>query len=111
MLTELDPQSEAGMSAFTNNEIAYLRQHRIGRLATADNSGRPHVVPTGFNLDETQGVIEIGAHDLPDRGQQRRYRRNIEANPYVAFVVDDLAATDPWTPRGVSIRGPPEIQP
>jgi pyridoxamine 5'-phosphate oxidase family protein len=37
------------------------------------------------------------------------YLRNIEANPWVAFVVDDLAAVNPWTPRGVTIRGRAEI--
>jgi PPOX class F420-dependent enzyme/OxyR family protein len=88
---------------FTDKELAYLREHRIGRLATVDASGQPHVVPTGFSVDAEHGAIEIGAHDLPDRRQERRYRRNIAANPNAAFVVDDLASTGPWTPWG---RGP-----
>ena len=61
------------MNAFTDKEVAYLGEQRIGRLATVDGKGRPHVVPTGFNLDADKGVLEIGAHDLPDRGQRRLY--------------------------------------
>ena len=99
------------MNAFTDKEMAYLREQRIGRLATVDSKGRPHVVPTGFNLDGDKGVLEIGAHDLPDRRQKRLYMIHIRANPYVAFVVDDLATEPTWAPRGVSVRGPAQIHP
>jgi pyridoxamine 5'-phosphate oxidase family protein len=99
------------VNAFTDKEMAYLREQRIGRLATVDSKGRPHVVPTGFNLDGDKGVLEIGAHDLPDRGQKRLYVSHIRANPYVAFVVDDLVTEPTWAPRGVSVRGPAQIHP
>jgi hypothetical protein len=59
------------MSTFTPNELTYLSEQRIGRLATADRNGRPHVVPTGFNIDGEKGVVEIGGHIHPDRGQKR----------------------------------------
>jgi len=97
------------VSAFTEKEIAYLGEQRIGRLATVDSKGRPHVVPTGFNLDGDKGVLEIGAHDLPDRRQKRLYMIHIRANPYVAFVVDDLVTEPTWAPRGVSVRGRAQI--
>jgi pyridoxamine 5'-phosphate oxidase family protein len=29
----------------------------------------------------------------------------MEADPRVAFVVDDLEQVDPWTPRGLLVRG------
>jgi pyridoxamine 5'-phosphate oxidase family protein len=38
-----------------------------------------------------------------------RYR-NIAANPHAAVVVDDLAAVEPWTPRGVKVRGTARIE-
>ncbi|MFK0113363.1 PPOX class F420-dependent oxidoreductase [Streptomyces sp. NPDC091217] len=99
------------MSVFTDNEVAYLQSQPICRLATANAAGHPHVVPTGFHVDPEQGVLKIGAHDLEggERGQKRLYRRNIEANPYVAVVVDDLASTRPWAPRGITVRGRAEI--
>ena len=36
------------MSAFTDKEIEYLDEQRLGRLATVDAEGRPHVVPVAF---------------------------------------------------------------
>lgn len=93
------------MNVFTDKEVAFLTDQRIGRLATADNRGRPHVVPTGFNLDIEKGVLEIGGHNLPNRGQKRVYLAHIEANPHAAFVVDDLVTEPSWTPRGILVRG------
>lgn len=88
---------------FTEKEIEYLTGQRLGRLATVTPGGRPHVVPTGFRLDDARTAIEIGGHNLAAR--RPAYLRNIEANPWVAFVVDDLATVQPWTPRGVTVRG------
>jgi pyridoxamine 5'-phosphate oxidase family protein len=34
---------------------------------------------------------------------------HIRANPYVAFVVDDLVTEPTWAPRGVSVRGRAQI--
>jgi pyridoxamine 5'-phosphate oxidase family protein len=66
-----------------------------------------HVVPTGFRVGDDRTTIEVGGHNLAAR--RPLYLRNIESNPSVAFVVDDLATTNPWTPRGVTVRGRAEI--
>jgi pyridoxamine 5'-phosphate oxidase family protein len=92
---------------FTEKEIEYLTGQRLGRLATVTSDGRAHVVPTGFRLSDDRFAIEVGGHKLSSR--RPLYLRNIEANPWVAFVVDDLAAVNPWTPRGVTIRGRADI--
>jgi pyridoxamine 5'-phosphate oxidase family protein len=92
---------------FTETEIEYLSGQRLGRLATVTAGGRAHVVPTGFRLSEDGAAIDVGGHDLS--GRRPLYLRNIEANPWVAYVVDDLAAVNPWTPRGVTVRGRAEI--
>jgi pyridoxamine 5'-phosphate oxidase family protein len=92
---------------FTEKEIDYLTGQRLGRLATVTPGGRAHVVPTGFRLSDERTAIEIGGHKLS--GRRPLYLRNIEANPWVAFVIDDLAAVNPWTPRGVTVRGRAEI--
>lgn len=96
-------------TVFTEKEIAFLQKQRIGRLATADSKGRPHVVPTGFRVDGDKGVLEIGARDLPGRGQKRLYLTHLKANPAVAFVVDDLVTEPSWSPRGISVRGQAKI--
>lgn len=50
------------MSAFTPAELEYLQSQRLGRIATADASGQPHVVPVSFRYNEEQDAIEIGGN-------------------------------------------------
>src|SRR5690242_18995330 len=92
---------------FSDQEIEYLTGQRLGRLATVTPAGRAHVEPTGFRLTDDRTSIEVGGHHLA--GRRPLYLRNIEANPWVAYVVDDLASVNPWTPRGVTVRGRAEI--
>jgi pyridoxamine 5'-phosphate oxidase family protein len=92
---------------FTAAEIDYLSSQRLGRLATVTAKNEAHVVPTGFRISDDHTKIEVSGHNLAAR--RPLYLRNIESNPSVAFVVDDLASTNPWTPRGVTVRGQAEI--
>jgi hypothetical protein len=71
---------------------------------------RPHVVPTGFNIDGEKGVGKIGGHIHPDRGQKRLYLTNLASNPNAALVIDDLVI-DPWTSRAVTVGGKALITP
>jgi len=91
---------------FSDNEVEYLSGQRIGRLATVTAKGEPHVVPTGFRLSDDRTAIELGGRMLAAR--RPLYLRNIEASATVAFVIDDVIV-DPWTPRGVTVRGRAEI--
>jgi pyridoxamine 5'-phosphate oxidase family protein len=86
---------------FTPSEIAYLNTQMLGRIATVDPTGAPRVVPTGFRYNPGTGTIDLGGYDLEGT---RRFR-DVQRNPRVAFVVDDLASTDPWRPRAVRVRG------
>lgn len=87
--------------AFTAAEVDYLQSQHLGRLATVDSSGAPQNNPVGFVLDRATGQLVIGGLSM---GSSRKFR-NVLANPKVAFVVDDLASIDPWTPRGIEVRG------
>lgn len=93
---------------FTDKEIEYLHSQRLGRLATVTSKNHAHVVPTGFRVSDDGTVIEVSGHNLAAR--RPLYLRNIETNAWVAYVVDDLASTNPWTPRGVTVRGRAEIR-
>jgi pyridoxamine 5'-phosphate oxidase family protein len=93
------------MSTFTQKEIEYLRGQRLGRLATLGSDGSPHVVPVGFRVDPEGAAIEVGGHGL--RGSKKW--RDLEADPRVAIVIDDLERVDPWTPRGLEVRGRAEL--
>lgn len=90
---------------FTPPEIAYLDTQPLGRIATVDASGAPRVVPTGFRYNPETETIDLGGIDL---AATRRWR-DLQRNPRVAFVVDDLASTRPWRPRGVRLRGVAEL--
>jgi pyridoxamine 5'-phosphate oxidase family protein len=89
------------MSLFTEKEIEYLRSQRLGRVATSGAAAAPHVAPVGFRLNTEDGTIEIGGHGLSNSKKWR----DLQANQKVAFVVDDLESVNPWTPRGIEIRG------
>lgn len=86
---------------FTQAELDYLATQRIGRLATVSPDGQVQNNPTNFFLDAGTGAIVIGGGAL---GGTKKFR-NVQQGSTVAFVVDDLAAVDPWTPRGIEIRG------
>lgn len=89
------------MNHFTDEEILYLREQRLGRLATVGPDGQPHVVPVGFRLNADLGTIDIGGHDFANR----KKFRDVQRNPRVAFVVDDLVSVSPWRVRGIEVRG------
>jgi pyridoxamine 5'-phosphate oxidase family protein len=93
------------MSPFHEREVEYLRGQPIGRLATVSAGGAPHVVPVGFRVDPDAEAIEIGGHGM----RASKKWRDLLSNSAVAFVVDDLASRDPWTPRGIEIRGHAEL--
>jgi pyridoxamine 5'-phosphate oxidase family protein len=96
---------EFRMSPFTEKEIEYLHGQPLGRVATAGGDAAPHVAPVGFRLNSDEGTIEIGGHGL----SKSKKWRDLRANPKVAFVVDDLESVNPWTPRGIEIRGRAEL--
>jgi pyridoxamine 5'-phosphate oxidase family protein len=92
------------MSVFTDKELRYLTSApdgRLARMATVGRDGTPHVVPSGYRYDPEHDAIEIGGFEL---ARTKKYR-DVERTGRAAVVVDDLASTDPWMPRGVEIRG------
>ncbi len=91
------------MSAFTPAEIKYLQSQQLGRLATVNESGEPHVVPTSFRHNADLDTIDIGGHNL---GKSKKFR-DAARTGRAAFVVDDVLP--PWQPRGVEVRGRAEV--
>ena len=91
------------MSGFTQKEVEYLREQRLGRLATVSASGSPRVVPVAFRYNPELGAIDVGGHNL---GQSKKFREAGETGR-VAFVVDDVLP--PWRARGVEVRGRAEV--
>jgi pyridoxamine 5'-phosphate oxidase family protein len=92
------------MSAFTEKEIEYLNGQRLGRLATVDVDGRPHVVPVAFRYNEELDAVDIGGHNFAG---SKKFR-DVGKTGRAAFVVDDVLP--PWRPRGVEVRGRAEVR-
>lgn len=90
--------------SFTNEEIAYLREQPLARLATVGPDGQPDVVPVGITL-EGPYIYIAGL----DNVRTRKYRNVRDGNLKIALVVDDLPSTRPWTPRFVRIYGTADI--
>lgn len=94
---------------FTEAERTYLTGQFLGRLATVTASGQPQARPLGFRVNPDDS-IDLGG---PHLTKTQRYR-NIQANPMVSFVVDDMTpdapdAVRPGMGRGVEIRGRTEL--
>ena len=66
--------------------LALLRDARVGRLATADASGRPLVVPVCYAFDGARCYSAVDAKPKTTRNLRRL--KNIAANPHVSLVVD-----------------------
>lgn len=88
---------------FSEQEVAYLKTQRLARISTAAADGQPDVAPVGFEFDGR--YFYVGGLDLP---RTLKYK-NVQINPRVALVVDDVASTDPWMPRGVKLHGTADL--
>ena len=91
------------MSAFTQAEIEFLQGQQLGRLATVNESGEPHVVPTSFRYNAELDAIDIGGHNM---GKSKKFR-DAARNGRAAFVVNGVLP--PWQVRGVEVCGQAEV--
>ena len=89
---------------FEPRERRYLETAPLGRLATADAAGRPHVVPVCFAL--VGDVVVTPIDEKPKRAEPGDLRRvrDVRERPRAALVVDHWA--DDWDRLGwVQVRG------
>lgn len=85
----------------TNAERDYLAGQALGRLATVRADGGPQNSPVGFRYDQATGTVDIRGRTL---AATQKFR-NVAATGVASLVIDDLPSRDPWTARGVEIRG------
>lgn len=97
------------ITMFDADELAALQTARVGRLATADEDGRPNVVPICYALVESDdGPVELVTpiDEKPkavDLDKLRRVR-DIRTNGRVAVIVDRY--TEDWDRLGwIQVRG------
>jgi PPOX class probable F420-dependent enzyme len=65
---------------------------RVARLATADASGRPHLVPVAFAVAEDTIYSAVDAK--PKRTRALRRLANVRENPAVSLLVDHWEEDD-----------------
>ncbi|MFD5315934.1 PPOX class F420-dependent oxidoreductase [Streptomyces sp. NPDC127098] len=92
------------MTHFTDAQRAYLGTQRLARLATVDPGGQPQNNPVGFFLQDDDTILVGGLR----MGATKKWR-NLQANPRLSLVVDDVVSVDPWKVRFVEIRGTAEL--
>lgn len=100
--------SHGEMSRLTPEDLAFLAAMPVARLATADRTGQPHVLPICFVVIEDNLYFTID--EKPKSGDPRSLKRlrNIADNPQCAVVVDRY--DDDWSQLGwVMMRGQAEI--
>ncbi|WP_067491262.1 TIGR03668 family PPOX class F420-dependent oxidoreductase [Actinomadura hibisca] len=64
----------------------------VARLATADEHGRPHLVPVTFAV--ARGSVYIAVDHKPKSGRDLKRLANIRANPRVTLLADHYE--DDW---------------
>ena len=91
----------------SENQRRFLDKNRVGRLATADRGGAPHVIPVCYAV--VGDTLYVTIDEKPKRRDVPLKRvRNILENPQVAFVVDYY--DEDWRRLGwVMLRGAAEI--
>jgi len=87
---------------FSAAQLQFIERQRVAHLATADASGRPHVVPVCFA--QLDGRFYIAIDEKPKRSLRLKRLRNLEENPHVALVFDRY--DDDWSRLGwVLVQG------
>ncbi len=87
---------------FTEEESEYLLTQKLARVATVSPSEQPHVVPVVYEFDGQ--FIYFSGWNIT---KSLKFR-NLQMNNKVAMVIDDVAPSSRWSPRGIEIRGTAE---
>lgn len=90
----------------SETERTFLVRRRIGHLATAGHSGKPHLVPVCFVADAE--ALYTAIDEKPKSGHFLKRVQNILENPNVAFLADHYE--EDWSQIGwVRIDGTAEL--
>ena len=85
----------------TDAEQRFLARQPLGHLATIGPDGTPQVKPLGFTWNAALGTIDIAGFNM---GASAKYR-NVQANPRVALVVDEMTEASMEGAHFLEIRG------
>lgn len=89
---------------FTDAEQRFMARLQRGHLATVGPGGHPQVKPVGFTCNAALGTIDISGFNM---GGSAKYR-NVQVNPRVAFVVDEVTEPTMEGAHFLEVRGDAE---
>src|SRR5262245_17632498 len=72
----------------TRGALRLIRSARIAHLATADQSGQPHVIPICFVFDGRYFYSPIDEKPKRTAASKLKRLRNIAENPQISIVID-----------------------
>jgi PPOX class probable F420-dependent enzyme len=85
-------------ASLTQNEAEFVHRQRVGRLATADANGHPHVVPVCYAFDSERFYTPLDEKPKRVEGKKLRRVRNIEARHEASLLIDQY--DDDWSRLG-----------
>ena len=85
-------------STLTEQEIAFVQEQRVARLATADTDGNPTLVPICYAFDGKYFYSPLDEKPKRVEGTQLRRVHNIQARPQVSLLIDRY--NDDWSRLG-----------
>src|SRR5580693_6439067 len=86
---------------FSDAEVRFLTRQPRGHLATLGPNGTPQVKPLGFTVNPALGTIDIAGFNMSGSAKYR----NVQANPNVAFVVDEVTEQSMEGAHFLEVRG------
>lgn len=95
-------------TTLTEAEVAFVQVQRVGRLATADAEGHPHVVPVCYAFDGRRFYTPLD--EKPKRVEESELRRvrNVAARHEASLLIDRY--DDDWSKLGyVLVSGRAEL--
>ena len=109
-MTTSDSETASSGRPLNEAELAFVREARVGRLATVDAAHRPSVVPFCYAVldgdDAVEPIVVSVLDEKPKRVADANLARvrNIQSNPAVSFVVDQYH--EDWSRLAfVQVRG------
>jgi len=86
---------------FTENEMRYIMERRLGRIALVSNN-QPHIVPITYEFDGSFFYLSGWNVEYGPSFCEVREKNN------VTLLIDDLTSATLWVPRGIEIIGEAE---
>jgi pyridoxamine 5'-phosphate oxidase family protein len=94
-----------GFMSFSDAEVRFLARQSRGCLATIGPDGVPQAKPLGFTHNPALGTIDISGFNMAGSAKYR----NVQRNPYVAFVVDEVTEASMAGAHFLEVRGVAEV--